>query len=80
MCAVGVETSAVRTLCRQLKYLDGAMKNGQGEQQRVCSSYKGEDYCGPEPQKIHFMGLKCEPGQTDIWDCYRELADGCDHT
>jgi len=31
-------------------------------------------------KKIHFMGLKCEPGQTNIWDCYRELALGCDHT
>jgi hypothetical protein len=29
--------------------------------------------------KIHFMALKCEPGQTNIWDCYRELAEGCDH-
>jgi len=28
VCAVGVESSAVRTICRQLKYLDGAMKNG----------------------------------------------------
>jgi len=26
------------------------------------------------------MGLKCEPGQSNIWDCYRELAEGCDHT
>jgi len=31
ICAVGVESSAVRTICRQLKFLDGSMKNGQGE-------------------------------------------------
>ncbi len=27
----------------------------------------------------YYTRLKCEPGQTNIWDCYRELAEGCDH-
>jgi len=39
-----------------------------------------EDYCGPTPTRIHYMTMKCEPGETDIMSCYRELADGCDHS
>jgi len=46
----------------------------------MCSLYLSEDYCGPKPTRIHYMSMKCEPDATEIMSCYRELADGCDHS
>jgi hypothetical protein len=45
----------------------------------MCDLYKGENYCGAEPSRIHFMAMKCDTGKENIMDCYRELADGCGH-
>jgi len=48
VCASGVEKSFVRTLCKQLAFLDGIMVNGDGPKQLACENYKGENYCGEE--------------------------------
>lgn len=53
------------------------MKNEESGE--ICDDYNGEDYCGAEPVRIHYMAMKCEGKETDIMNCYRELADGCEH-
>jgi hypothetical protein len=34
------------------------MKNEESGE--ICDDYNGEDYCGAEPVRIHYMAMKCE--------------------
>jgi hypothetical protein len=79
VCSEGVNVEAVRIMCKSMNYLDGFKKNGDGADGEVCEKYMGENYCAPEPGRIHFMNMKCKGKEEDIMDCYRELAEKCDH-
>jgi len=79
VCAVGCDTNSARTICREFKFLDGMKKNTDGEGLKMCDLYMGENYCGAKPQRIHYMAFKCESDATEIDNCYRELAEGCNH-
>lgn len=76
-CAKNCNAESTRAICRELGYLDGTMKNPDGGE--ICDGYLGENFCGAKPSMIHYMAFKCDPGAAVIMDCYRELADGCEH-
>ncbi len=74
VCSKGVSPSVARLICKNLNYKDGIIKNLQGEDnsgENFCGSFRGEDFCGPEPSAIHYMNMKCEGGETDVTQCYR---------
>jgi hypothetical protein len=52
------------------------LKSGNGES---CKSFKGEDVCGINPSPIIYQSIKCTSHDTDIFRCYREMADNCSH-
>ena len=75
---------AARVICQNLKYKDGVLKSypeGEENSDGYCRNFNGEDYCGPEPLPIHYLGLKCEGSESDIFKCYREIPENnaCSH-
>lgn len=56
------------------------MINDQASGFKVCEDYSGENYCAPESYRIHFMAMKCTGEEQEIMQCYRELAEDCNHT
>ena len=84
VCSKDVNSLAARIICQGLKYKDGAIKSyaaGEESTDGFCRNFNGEDFCGPEPMPIHYMGLRCEGSETDILKCYREIPEknACSH-
>ena len=78
-CSKKMTSSAAKKICRQLKYQDGNLKSlvtDSSSSTSFCRSYKGEDFCGPNPQPIHYMSMNCDGVDGgDIMKCFRELAN-----
>lgn len=83
VCILGTENSAVQRICKDMGYKRGFLRNTkEGKEGSFCRNFNGEDYCAPEPMPIHYMGMKCEGGESSIFHCYREIArsESCSHS
>lgn len=83
VCSKKMTQSAAQRVCRQLKYQDGTLKSlsvdSTGDN-HFCRSFKGDDFCAPDPNPIHYMALNCDGMEgNDIMKCYREIAQKCTH-
>jgi hypothetical protein len=54
ICAKGIDQSAARRICRDLKFKDGKVMNPTEEGDDYCKSIMGENYCGEKDEYIHF--------------------------
>lgn len=85
VCSKKMTQSAAKRICKQLKYQDGTLKSydsvGSNSQNPFCRTFRGEDFCGPNPQPIHYMAMNCDGSDGNIMKCYREIADNkvCTH-
>jgi len=58
VCSKDCNSMATRNICRSLGYMDGLMINSDDEEE-ICDQYLEENYCGDQPERIHFQALKC---------------------
>ena len=76
VCAVGLDDSAARIICKQIGYKEGKFLNPEETKGRgFCGNYEGVNYCGVTSSPILFSNLSCTGNEHSIMDCYRKLAD-----
>ena len=79
VCSKKMTNSAAKRICRQLRYQDGTLKSMLSDptaRNSFCRTYKGDDFCAPNPTPIHYMSMNCDGiDGEDIMKCYREIAD-----
>jgi len=76
VCAVGLDNSAARTICKQIGYKEGKFLNPSETTGRgFCANYEGVNYCGVTSAPIFFSNLSCQGNEESIMDCYKKLAD-----
>ena len=79
ICSIGTSNSAAKLICKKLNYLDGFIKNPPNIP-GFCSNYNGANYCGSKILRIHYMSMNCQGFETDILQCYRDMANNaCTH-
>lgn len=76
ICAVGLDNSAAKIICKQIGYKGGKFLNPKENKGRgFCLNYEGVNYCGVQAANIHFSNLVCQGNEEFISDCYLATAD-----
>lgn len=82
ICNQQLDQSAAKVICLQIGYKEGTFLGTYSDSNNgFCSNYEGMDFCGADNTKILFSHLTCQGNESDIFDCYRQIADtsSCNH-
>lgn len=72
---VGTNKDFARQVCRTLLYEDGVIENMDSK----CSVYNDKNFCGFDPQPVHYNNYVCKSTDQSLDQCTREVPGTYNH-